>query len=95
MYHSLQFHVQIKKKKLTSTGKLHLVVESFHMLALANLFQILYNQNSQQRFSGVSEAKENNYSTSVLYFLSFFLKVRNEFQNFRCILRNYEFIITR
>lgn len=68
MYHSLQFHVQIKKKKLTSTGKLHLVVESFHMLALANLFQILYNQNSQQRFSGVSEAKENN-STSVLLFL--------------------------
>lgn len=68
MYHSLQFHVQIKKKKLTSTGKLHLVVESFHTLALANLFQILYNQNSQQRFSGVSEAKENNYSTSVLYF---------------------------
>lgn len=70
MYHSLQFHVQIKKKKLTSTGKLHLVVESFHMLqvALENFFQILYNQNSQQRFSGVSEAKENNYSTSVLYF---------------------------
>lgn len=69
MYHSLQFHVQIKKKKkLTSTGKLHLVVESFHMLALANLFQILYNQNSQQIFSGVSEAKENN-STSVLLFL--------------------------
>lgn len=69
MYHSLQFHVQIKKKKINIYWKTsHLVVESFHMLALANLFQILYNQNSQQRFSGVSEAKENNYSTSVLYF---------------------------
>lgn len=84
------------KKKITSTGKLHLVVESFHMLqvALENFFQILYNQNSQQRFSGVSEAKEN-ISTSVLYFYSFFLKVRNEFENLGCILRNYEFLIKR
>lgn len=68
MYHSLQFHVQIKKKINIYWKTSHLVVESFHMLALANLFQILYNQNSQQRFSGVSEAKENN-STSVLLFL--------------------------
>lgn len=82
MYHSLQFHVQIRKKINIYWKTSHLVVESFHMLALANLFQILYNQNSQQRFSGVSEAKEN-ISTSVLHFYSFFLKVRNEFENLR------------
>lgn len=56
-----------------------MVVESFHMLqvALENFFQILYNQNSQQRFSGVSEAKENNYYIALVYCTSipFFLKL--------------------